>query len=437
MDVDPLSNLNVLLELISLVVLLFLSAFFSASETALMSVSRKRLMDAMDIDSSNLDENLKASNRYLTVILMMNNIVNVFLTSLATVLAFQLLPRGTPGSKLVALVTVVVTALIVVFGEITPKIYARGSAPRFFSISFPVIKVLDFILRPITWAFTSFSAFLIKIFAGKEDIEPFISHDEILFAIDIGKNQGVIEEQESALVKGALALKDTYVREIMIPRVEIVGVQSDETLLEAVKTFDESKFSRLPVYTETVDQIIGICYAKDVLSILNSKTGTLESIKVKDVVRDPYFVPETKKIDDLLQEMRHIKIHIAVVVDEYGGTAGLVTLEDVLEEMTGEIFDEFDIEEEGTPILKKDHNTYILSGLTPLNDIEREIGIEFPESEFETIGGYLLKVFERVPKAGEAVDTEEFTVKVLESSKKQILKIELKLKGGVNKIGKN
>lgn len=437
MDVDPLSNLNVLLELISLVIFLFLSAFFSASETAMMSISRKKLMDALDIDSSDLDENLKSSNRYLTVILIMNNVVNVFLSSLATVLAFQLLPKGTSSSKLIALVTIVVTVLVVVFGEITPKIYARGSAPKFFSISFPIIKVLDFTLRPITWSFTAFSAFLIRIFAGRQNIEPFISHDEILFTIEMGKNQGIIEEQESTLVKGALALKDTYVREIMVPRVEIVGIQSNKNLLEAVKIFDESKFSRLPVYIKTMDQIIGICYAKDVLSALNSDSPSLESIKVKNVVRDPYFVPETKKIDDLLQEMRHIKVHIAVVVDEYGGTAGLVTLEDVLEEMTGEIFDEFDIEGEETLIFKKDHSTYILSGLAPLNDIEREVGIEFPESEFETIGGYLLKVFERVPKAGESVDTEQFMARVLESNKKQILKIELKLKKGMGENGNN
>ena len=194
--------------------------------------------------------------------------------------------------------------------------------------------------------------------------------------------------------------------------------------------FDESKFSRLPVYEENIDQIIGICYAKDILSVLNSSDEKLENIKVKSMMRSPYFVPETKKIDDLLQEMRRMKMHIAIVVDEYGGTAGLVTLEDVLEEMTGEIFDEFDIEEEETPIVKRDKYTYVISGLTPLNDIERELNIEFPESEFETIGGYLLKVFERVPKPGEIVDTEQFRVKILESNKKQILKIEIRLKKG-------
>jgi len=430
LDPDPLSNPTIIWELVSLVILLALSAFFSASETAMMSVSRKKLLDAMNTDSYDLEKNLRVSNRYLTVILIMNNIVNVFLSSLSTILAIQLFPKGTSGSKLIAIVTVVVTVLIVVFGEITPKLYARINAPKFFGRSFPVIKILDFIFRPITWSFTAFSVFLIRIFVGKPDVEPFISHDEILFNIDMGKEQGIIEEQESVLVKGALTLKDTYVREIMVPRVEIVGIELDKTLAEAVKVFDESKFSRLPVYEENIDQIIGICYAKDILSILNSSNKSLEEIRVENVMRNPYFVPETKKIDDLLQEMRRMKMHIAIVVDEYGGTAGLVTLEDVLEEMTGEIFDEFDVEEEGTSIVKKDKYTYIISGLTPLNDIERELDVEFPESEFETIGGYLLKVFERVPKAGEIVDTEQFRVKILESNKKQILKIELRLKKG-------
>lgn len=433
MDVDPLSSSNILWELVFLVILLFLSAFFSASETAMMSISRKKLTDAMNVKSSDLTSNLKMSNRYLTVILIMNNVVNVLLSSLATVLAFQLMP-GTSNSKLIGIVTTVVTVLIVVFGEITPKIYARGSASKFFNTSFPVIKTLDLIFRPITWFFTAFSALLIQIFVGKCEVEPFISHDEILFAIDIGKRQGVIEEQESALVRGALALKDTYVREIMVPRVEIIGIQSGKTLSEAIKIFDESKLSRLPVYDKTIDQIMGICYAKDVLSFLNSKSTEFNAIKVEKVARSPYFVPETKKIDDLLQEMRHIKVHIAIVVDEYGGTAGLVTLEDVLEEITGEIFDEFDIEEEESSIIKKDRNTYILSALTPLNDIERELGITFPESEFETIGGYLLKIFERVPHPGETIDTEQITVKVLESNRRQIIKVELKLKRGKREI---
>ncbi len=434
MDVDPLSSFSVLWEIVILVVLLSLSAFFSASETAMLSISRKRLTDAMNVKSADLASNLKTSNRYLTVILIMNNVVNVLLSSIATVLAFQLMP-GTSSSRLIGIVTAVVTVLIVIFGEITPKIYARGSASRFFNLSFPVIKLLDFALRPVTYFFTRFSTLLIRIFVSKDKVEPFISQDEILFAIDVGKRQGVIEEQESALVRGALALKDTYVREIMIPRVEIIGIQSGKTLSEAIKVFDESKLSRLPVYEENIDQIVGICYAKDVLSLLNSKGNAFNVIKVEKVAKSPYFVPETKKIDDLLQEMRHLKVHIAIVVDEYGGTAGLVTLEDVLEEITGEIFDEFDIEERENSIIKKDRNTYILSALTPLNDIERELGIKFPESEFETIGGYLLKIFERVPRPGETMDTDQITVKVLESNKKQIIKVELKLKRGKREIG--
>ncbi len=433
MDVDPLSSSNVLWELVILVILLFLSAFFSASETAMMSISRKRLKDAMNLKSSDLTANLKTSNRYLTVILIINNVVNVLLSSIATVLAFQLMP-GTSSSKLVGIVTTMVTVLIVIFGEITPKIYARESSLKFFNISFPVIKILDLIFRPITWFFTAFSSFLIRVFVGKSEVEPFISHDEILFTLEVGKRQGVIEEQESELVRGALTLKDTYVREIMVPRVEIIGIQSGKTLNEAIKIFDESKFSRLPVYDKTVDRIMGICYAKDVLSLLNSNGEAFNTIKVENVAKSPYFVPETKKIDDLLQEMRRIKVHIAIVVDEYGGTAGLVTLEDVLEEITGEIFDEFDAEDEENLIIKKDRNTYILSALTPLNDIERELGIKFPESEFETIGGYLLKVFERVPHPGETMDTEQITVKVLESNKKRIIKVELKLKRGKKEI---
>ncbi len=396
-----------------------------------MSISRKRLTDAMDVEKmSNFETQLKISNRYLTVILILNNVVNVLLSSLATVLAVQLVPQGTAESTLVAMVTVVVTVLIVVFGEITPKLYARGNAPRFFNFSFPIIKVLDLILRPVTWALSVFSAILIKLFTGKKEVKPFISNEDILFEIDVGKSQGIIEEQESSLVRGALTLKDTYVKEIMVPRIEVAALDSDDSLREAIRDFDESKFSRLPVYKEDIDHVIGVCYAKDILFVMNSKgKDAIENLKVKEAMRVPYFVPETKKIDDLLQEMRQLKVHIAIVVDEYGGTAGLVTLEDVLEEMTGEIFDEYDIEDDGSLITKKDQHTYIVNGLTTINDIERDLGITFPESEFETIGGYLLKIFERVPKPGEFVSSEEFTAKVLESTKQRIIKVELKLKG--------
>ncbi len=428
---DPLSS-TLLWGIFSILILLVLSAFFSAFETSMMSVSRKKLRDAMSSDEENMnfENQLKVSNRYLTVVLILNNVVNIFLSSLTTIFALQILPRETSGPEIVLIVTIVATVLIVVFGEITPKLYARTNATAFFRIAFPVIKVLDFIMKPVTFTLNGFANFLGRLINKKSGTTPFISAEDILFEIDAGKSQGIIEEQEGAILRGALTLKNTYVREIMVPRIEMVTLEANETLSEVTKKFDESKFSRLPVYTESVDHIIGICYSKDILSVINAKgTDSLDRTFVKDIMKPPYFVPETKRIDDLLHEMRYMKMHIAIVVDEYGGTAGLVTLEDVLEEITGEILDEYDAEEDKIPIIKKEKNIYIIDGLTPINNIERETGISFPESEFETIGGYLLKIFERVPKPGEIVETNDFTVKVLESNKLRIITIELKLKG--------
>jgi len=432
LDGDPLGSTYIFWGIAGILVLLALSAFFSASETSMLSVSKKKLRDAISGDEQNLnfEKQLKASNRYLTVILILNNVINILLSSFATVMAIELFPKNISGPTIITLVTVFATVIIVVFGEITPKLYARTNAERFFRISFPVIKSIDFVLKPITFLLNGFSNSINRVITKNKVSTPFISSEDILFEIDTGKRAGVIEEQEGAILKGALTLKDTYVREIMVPRIEMVTLESDVVLSEAVRKFDESKYSRLPVYTETVDHVIGICYAKDIISVFNSKgKNSLENLQVKDVMRAPYFVPETKRIDDLLHEMRYMKMHIAIVVDEYGGTAGLVTMEDVLEEITGEIFDEYDVEEDKVPIVKKDRNTFIVDGLTPMNNIEREVGISFPESEFETIGGYLLKIFERVPRPGEIVETNDFTAKVVESNRLRIIKIELKLKG--------
>ncbi|MCL5032262.1 MAG: hemolysin family protein [Thermotogae bacterium] len=432
MEVDPLSSTYILWGIFAILIMLGLSAFFSASETSMLSVSRKRLRDAISSDAENMnfENQLKTSNRYLTVILILNNVVNILLSSFTTVMAIQILPKGISEGIVITVVTIIVTIFIVIFGEITPKLYARSNAARFFNFSFSIVRFLDIVLRPITLVLNEFSNLINRLLTRNRDVEPFISSDDILFEINTGENIGVIEEEEGAILKGALELKNTYVKEIMVPRTEMVTLESEETLRESITKFDASKYSRLPVYRENVDHIVGICYVKDIISVLNSQgRDMLDKTPVKEVMKVPYFVPETKKIDDLLHEMRYMKMHIAIVVDEYGGTAGLVTLEDVLEELTGEIFDEYDMDEDNIQIKRSDKNTYIIDGLTPINNIERETGLSFPESEFETIGGYLLKIFERVPKPGEIVETKDFTVKVLESNRLRIIRIELKLKG--------
>ncbi len=432
MDGDPLSSINIFGGIILILILIGLSAFFSASETSMLSISRRKLRDAMSSERENMnfENQLKTSNRYLALLLILNNVVNILLSSFATIMTIRILPKDISEGVILTLITIIVTVVIVIFGDITPKLYARSNSIKFFNFSFPVIKLLDIILRPVTIALNGFSNLINRMLTRNRSVEPFISNEDILFEIDTGKSIGVIAEEEGAILKSALKLKNTYVKEIMVPRIEMVTLESTETLVNAIKKFDESKYSRLPVYSENVDHIVGTCYSKDIISVLNSeKRELLDKMQVKDVIRAPYFVPETKKIDDLLHEMRYMKMHMAIVVDEYGGTAGLVTLEDVLEELTGEIFDEYDVEEDKVSIVKEGRNTYVVSGLTPTNNIERELGISFPESEFETIGGYLLKVFERVPKPGEIVETKDFTAKIIESNRLRIIKIEIKLKG--------
>jgi len=220
----------------------------------------------------------------------------------------------------------------------------------------------------------------------------------------------------------------------MTPRVEMICIDENDDLMSLLKIVTDEGYSRIPVFRENIDKIVGICYAKDILNLLlerKMEAQILEKLKARDIMRPPYFVPEAKKVDDLLKELRNQKSHIAIIIDEYGGTAGMVTMEDLLEELTGEIFDEYDEEDDEVNIKKIDDNTYILDGMTQINDIERELDIDFPETEFETIGGYLLELLERFPKTGEIVNDPPYTFEILASARNKIEKIKLTLGGEI------
>ncbi|MGC9218961.1 MAG: CNNM domain-containing protein, partial [Athalassotoga sp.] len=219
MEGDPLSSTYILWGIISILILLGLSAFFSASETSMLSVSKRKLRDAIsnNAENMNFENQLKVSNRYLTVILVLNNLVNILLSSFATIMTIQILPKGISEGFVLTIVTIVVTIVIVVFGEITPKLYARSNATKFFNLSFSTIKFIDVVLRPVTLGLNGFSNFINGLLTKDRNVEPFISSEDILFEIDTGKSIGVIEAQEGAILKGALKLKSTYVKEIMVP----------------------------------------------------------------------------------------------------------------------------------------------------------------------------------------------------------------------------
>lgn len=419
-------------SLIFLIVLLIMSGFFSASEISLTAIGRYKIRELIDNEKNDKKKKkykdfIDNPNHYLTTILVMNNIVNILATSMATVFAVRLIPSS--QGTTVGVVTAIMTLLILIFGEITPKVYAREISVKFFNFSFPIIYYLNTILSPIVWLLVSLSNIVIRTFGGEtiKNAPPLITENEIISYLDISHEEGVIEKSEKYLMQRSLEMKDTPVKEIMTPRVDIVAIENTETVEELINIINEEGYSRIPVYKESLDNIVGIVYAKDIFQKIE-ELGDLEKvmkIRISDIMRRPFFVPLTMNIRDVFKLFLTYHTHIAIVVDEYGGTAGLVTLEDIIEEMTGDIFDEYDDFSDEINIKKIEENSILVDGATPINDIERELDIDFPETEFETIGGFLLEHFKRFPKPGEKFTIDNYEFEIISVTVNRIDKVKI------------
>lgn len=428
---DPQSS-ELIYSLLAILVLLLLSGFFSGSETAMTSLGRGKLKDYLEKENDEkqkkkLEKFMHKPNQYLTTILIMNNIVNILASSLTTVFVFNLFP-GSEGTA-VGIATGFMTLLILIFGEITPKVFARENKEKFFAFVFKPIHFINIILSPIVWVLVKITNVVIRAFGGEKinQAPPFITESEIMTYLDMGHEEGVIEKYEKYLMQRSLEMRDTSVKEIMTPRVEIVAMEDDETLIDLINTINEEGYSRFPVFKESMDTIVGVCYAKDIFKLLDKTDdfGTLKNNRITNLIHKPSFVPITMKINDVLKLFLANHTHMAIVVDEYGGTAGLVTLEDIIEELTGEILDEYDDIVEESNITRIDENSLLVNGSTPINDIERELDEDFPETEFETIGGFLLEQLERFPKPGENIIFEDFEFEVISVTVNRIDKVKV------------
>ena len=413
---------SILFEVAALAFLLYLSGFFSSSETALTSVSKHKLKEYI----SNVKDYIHWSNKMLTTILVSNNIVNILASSIATILVLDLLGPGSEGAA-AAIATGVMTVLILIFGEITPKIYARENTEKVFRFTIPVIEFLSVVYAPVIKVLMMISNVFIKLTGGEVAKEtPFITEEDIVGAVEVGQEVGVVKEEEGLIVRRTFDLRKTSVKEIMTPRVEIVAIEENQSIEELMKVIEEEEYSRIPVYRETIDNVVGVCYAKDVISLMSKrKCSDVLKMKVREIMREPFFVPETMRIADLLSALRDKKVHIAIVVDEFGGTAGIVTFEDIIEELIGEVYDEYDQGE--TVGIKKVDGGYLIDASTPINDIERELGLKFPETEYETLAGYLLELFQRIPSTGEEIKVGKFYFKIVASGRNKIEKVLMKV----------
>ena len=421
---DPLNLIILIFEVITLLGFIILSAFFSGTETALFSLNKLQLKKMQKEEESNWQVKsiirlLDDPQRTLISILIGNMFVNIAASSLATYLAIKLI-----GNIGVGIASGIMIFTILVFGEIVPKSLAVANAEIISKRIARPIEIISTGLFPLIKVFKAVISALYYFF-GKKSVreKKEITEEDLITLIDAGKDEGVIEEEENEMIRNIFEFGDTMVKEVMIPRVDMACIPSDTKLGLILKLIKKMGHSRIPVYEETIDNIIGILYAKDLLGIYEQWYASKDKFSLKEIIRKTYFVPENKKIDELLDIFQKDRIQIAIAIDEYGGTAGLVTMEDVVEEVVGEIIDEYDKEIKLFEITED--NTVIADGNISIEKINHILNIEIPENDFETLGGFIFDLLGRVPKKGEKIKYQNFQVVIERVAKNRIKRVKI------------
>ncbi len=383
-------------EILILAVLFLLSAFFSASETAITTLWPWKIRELAQKEGPRSPYALleRDITRFLTTILVGNNLVNIAATALVTEISTKAF-----GSAGVGIATGVMTFLVLFFGEITPKSLAVHNAGWLARWIVRPVYWLSIPLYPVGRFFTWASSAILRLLHLETRNEPLVTEEELKLILAGAEKSGAIEQAEEDMIQGVLDLAETQVKEIMVPRVDIVAVKSDAPLRAFLELVREHRFSRYPVYKSNIDDVVGVAIVKDLLDYVDD--GRLESVRVETIAHDPYFVPESMPVWNLLLEMRRRKTHMAIVVDEFGGTAGLVTLEDIIEEIVGEIYDETDEAEEQIRPLAD--GSFVIDAQIALDDLGEVLNIKFPDGEYETLSGFLYEQFGYIPKVGEAL----------------------------------
>ena len=392
------------LEIAALVLLVLAAAFFAASEAALVSVSRLRARTMLERGikrAAAVLDLVDDRNRFLTSTLIANTIVLLAADSLATYLFIR---AGVAYPALVS--TVVMTVILLLFGEILPKTVAVADSERWALRLAPWMKSVAYVLTPLIRTFMFLTNILLRPFGIKHAPNIFVTEDDIRALVNVGVEQKVLLEQEREMIHSIIEFGDTIVREVMTPRPNVVAVAISDSPRRALDVVIAEGYSKLPVYEETKDDIVGVVHDRELLIALAN--GTLSTTPLRDVMRPISHVPENKKIAELLREMQKLKFSMAIVVDEYGGTAGLVTMEDLREEIVGEIRDEHDEDEQEALRILNDDEAVVDAGVN-IEDVNAKLGTKLPHEEFETIGGYTVGLFGRLPNEGEEIAAQGHT----------------------------
>lgn len=391
------------------------------SETALMALSKIRIRHLVEegVKGAKLVEKLTENpNKLLGGILIGNNIVNIGASSIATSLAVRIF--GADSDMAIAISTGVMTVLVLIFGEITPKSIAKQKSEQ---VALKVSKPIQFcvgVFKPFVIIFTTISSIFIKILgADPKATEPFITEEELKTMVGVSEEEGVLEDVEKEMIFNVFDFADSQVKDVMIQRVDVTAIDINDDYKEILKVIKEEQFSRIPVYDDSIDNIIGVLNVKDLI-IAGERKG---EFKVKDYMREAFFTFEFKKITELFNEMKKTRNHLAIVLDEYGGTVGIVTIEDLIEEIVGDIEDEYDQERDMIEVIKEDE--YIVDGSSRLDDVSELIGVNMESEEFDSVGGLIIGALGRIPEDKEEVIIDRIKFIVEEVDKNRIKKVRI------------
>lgn len=359
---------------------------------------------------------IEDSNNLLTSILVGNNVVNIAATSISTSLFLSIFQE-----KGVPIATAVMTILVLIFGEITPKTIAVNNTEKVALLVSRPIKIIITILKPVVWIFNIITKVIFKILGVQDKgIQPYITEEELKTMVNVSHEEGVLEIEEREIINNVFQFGDMQAKEAMVQRLDIIAINVEDTYDEIMDLFKHEKLSRLPVYEESIDNIIGILNIKDVVFLEDDE---IDNFNIKDYVREAFFTYEFKKITQLLEEMKKDKSQMAIVVDEYGATAGLITIEDLVEVIVGDIDDEYDEGDEEIQVIKEDE--YIVEGSTRISDVNEMIGIRLESEEFDSIGGFIIGHIGRIPDENEVVEVDNIRFCIESLEKNRIMKIRI------------
>ncbi|MBQ0065684.1 MAG: HlyC/CorC family transporter [Firmicutes bacterium] len=393
---------EMLVSIILLVILLFLSGFFSSAETALISANKIRIRTLSQEGNKRAKIVLRIfenPDKMLSAILIGNNLVNTFSASIAATIAYSF------GGAWVSITTFIITLLILIFGEITPKTLATQNAEKISLLYAPVINFLMLVFTPIILFINGISKVLLKIFGVEmKQSGPSLTENELRTIVDVSHEEGVIEEDEKDMIKNVFDLGDVRAKDVMVPRVHVSMLEVSDSYKDIIELFKEEQYTRIPIYEDTIDNIVGLINMKDLILIEND-----QEFSIRKYMRKPYFVFENKKVSDLLLEMKQSTINLAIVLDEYGELAGIITLEDIIEEIVGEVRDEYD-GHEALNIQKINERLYKVKGYLSLHDLNEALDLNLNSEDYDSVGGLVIDALGHFPVLKDQIELEDGTI---------------------------